>query len=470
MEALYRVERILTVSDSQLSVFGGVIFCRADRKDINTLEDLKGKSFMAADYKSLGGWRAAWGTLREHGIDPYKDFARLEFAGTHRAVPLAVKAGKVAAGTVRTDTLERMEQLGLIDTKSFRIINKQTYKKFPYLISTKLYPEWPFSKLSHTPNDLAKKVAIELLQLSPDSLPSKAAGIDGWTIPLDYHAVADLLKQLRLGPYKDYGKISLIDATRQYWYLIVLVVVTLTLMALSSAYISRLNRTLHRTNATLKHEVTFRKAALERLEQLNVTLGQERDRSQRYLDIVGVMVVALDKEGLVILINRKGCELLGYKEDEILNKNWFDICLPGELREDVKGVFNQLMAGDITPVEYYENPILTRDGEQRIVAFHNAVLYDSSHSIVGILFSGEDITERKLAEQEKQKLIENLQKALSEVKKLSGFLPICASCKKIRDDEGYWNEVEKYIGQHSEAEFSHSICPNCMRKLYPEIC
>jgi hypothetical protein len=71
-------------------------------------------------------------------------------------------------------------------------------------------------------------------------------------------------------------------------------------------------------------------------------------------------------------------------------------------------------------------------------------------------------------EQEKQNLIDELQKALSEVKKLSGFLPICASCKKIRDDTGYWNEIERYIGEHSEVEFSHGICPDYMRKLYPE--
>jgi hypothetical protein len=71
-------------------------------------------------------------------------------------------------------------------------------------------------------------------------------------------------------------------------------------------------------------------------------------------------------------------------------------------------------------------------------------------------------------EQEKQNLIDELQTALSEVKKLSGFLPICSSCKKIRDDKGYWSEVERYIGEHSEAQFSHGICPDCIRKLYPE--
>lgn len=79
-----------------------------------------------------------------------------------------------------------------------------------------------------------------------------------------------------------------------------------------------------------------------------------------------------------------------------------------------------------------------------------------------------DITERKRAEEALEKERERLSKALDEVKTLRGILPICASCKKIRDDKGYWNQVEKYVGDHSEAEFSHSICPDCMKKLYPE--
>jgi len=70
---------------------------------------------------------------------------------------------------------------------------------------------------------------------------------------------------------------------------------------------------------------------------------------------------------------------------------------------------------------------------------------------------------------EREKLITELQAALANVKKLSGMLPICASCKKIRDDEGYWNQIEAYIGKHSEATFSHGICPECARKLYPDI-
>jgi transcriptional regulator with GAF, ATPase, and Fis domain len=75
---------------------------------------------------------------------------------------------------------------------------------------------------------------------------------------------------------------------------------------------------------------------------------------------------------------------------------------------------------------------------------------------------------RKRIEEERESLITELQKALSEVKTLSGLLPICSSCKSIRDDSGYWNQIEAYIRDHSEAEFSHGLCPECMKRLYPE--
>jgi hypothetical protein len=79
-----------------------------------------------------------------------------------------------------------------------------------------------------------------------------------------------------------------------------------------------------------------------------------------------------------------------------------------------------------------------------------------------------DISEHKQHEKEREALIDHLKKSLAKVRKLSGLLPICASCKKIRDDKGYWNQIEAYIRDHSEAEFSHGICPDCTRKLYPE--
>jgi hypothetical protein len=90
-------------------------------------------------------------------------------------------------------------------------------------------------------------------------------------------------------------------------------------------------------------------------------------------------------------------------------------------------------------------------------------------AIFGVLL-GIFYMNNKDANAKKLKLIDRLQESLAEIKTLSGLLPICASCKNIRDDKGYWNEIEVYISRHSEAQFSHSICPECAKKLYPEIC
>ncbi len=132
--------------------------------------------------------------------------------------------------------------------------------------------------------------------------------------------------------------------------------------------------------------------------RLYQTAQQERDKAQRYLDITSVLFVAIDTQGKIVLINRKGCDTLERKEEEILGKNWFNTCLPVQVRESVKAVFNQLMTGEIKPVEYHENPVLTKSGEERLIAWHNTVLRDEAGNIVGILSSGEDITERKQAE------------------------------------------------------------------------
>jgi two-component system cell cycle sensor histidine kinase/response regulator CckA len=139
-------------------------------------------------------------------------------------------------------------------------------------------------------------------------------------------------------------------------------------------------------------------------KQADEALRQERDRAQQYLDIAEVMLVALNEQGKITLLNRKGHRILGYEEGELLGKNWFDTCLPAPVREEVKKVFNRLMAGEIEPVEYHENPVLTSSGEERMIAWHNIILTDEAGNITGTLSSGEDITARKQAEKEKEKL------------------------------------------------------------------
>ena len=145
-------------------------------------------------------------------------------------------------------------------------------------------------------------------------------------------------------------------------------------------------------------ELLARVEALLRTKQAERALRKERDRVQQYLDVAGVLFVVIDSCGEVTLINQKGCEILGYQQQDIVGKNWFDCFLPEGVREDVRGIFNRLMAGEVEPIEYAENAVLTRRGEERIIAWHNTVLRDWAGHIVGTLSSGEDITEYKRAE------------------------------------------------------------------------
>jgi len=123
-------------------------------------------------------------------------------------------------------------------------------------------------------------------------------------------------------------------------------------------------------------------------------IKEERDKAQKYLDIAGVILVVLDATGKVILLNKKGCEILGYEIEEIVDKNWFVNFLPKNIYSDVKAGFDELIAGNIEVAEYFENRILTKDGEERIIAWHNTLLRNDNGEIKGTLSSGEDITER----------------------------------------------------------------------------
>jgi PAS domain S-box-containing protein len=129
-------------------------------------------------------------------------------------------------------------------------------------------------------------------------------------------------------------------------------------------------------------------------------LREERNKAQQYLNIAGVIIVAINEEGVVSLINKKGCQVLGYEEDEILGQNWFDLCVPERDQDERKSLFTQVMAGEIDEGEDYENPIVNKSGEERIIAWHNTTLRDEKGNIIGTLSSGEDITLRKQTEEE----------------------------------------------------------------------
>ena len=151
----------------------------------------------------------------------------------------------------------------------------------------------------------------------------------------------------------------------------------------------------------IARDVTARKQAQE-------ALHRERDRAQGYLDIADVMLLVLDETGHITLINRKGSQILGYEQSELLGRDWFETCLPAPVREQVREIFGSLMAGKVEPAEYAEGLVRTRSGAERILAWHNTIVTDETGRIVGTLSSGEDITERRQAEEKQSTLIQKL--------------------------------------------------------------
>jgi len=133
----------------------------------------------------------------------------------------------------------------------------------------------------------------------------------------------------------------------------------------------------------------------------------EKDKAQMYLDMARVIFVALNNKGEVTLLNQKGCELLELLQEEAIGKDWFENFIPSKVRETVKESFDRLIDNNLEPDEYYENAVLTSTGKEKIIAWHNIALKNNNGDVIGSLSSGEDITERKYAEEAYRTLVDN---------------------------------------------------------------
>jgi PAS domain S-box-containing protein len=145
-------------------------------------------------------------------------------------------------------------------------------------------------------------------------------------------------------------------------------------------------------------------------------LRKEVEQLRTYLDLSDSLRVAIAPDQTVTYINKKGCDLTGYAREEIIGKNWFDSFLPKKTGKRTKKVFEDLMAGRVKPSEYFVNPILTKSGEEKLISWHNNILKDPSGRIISSISSGQDITERRKAEETLKKVLEKLRIDLHEGK------------------------------------------------------
>ena len=208
----------------------------------------------------------------------------------------------------------------------------------------------------------------------------------------------------------------------------------------------------------------------ERREQAEGALVASEQRLRAITASLGEGLVVVDQEGRVTFMNPEAERLLGWSEPELRGRPFHET------------VHDRRPDGSPYPADECPSRLVARTGSRATIddeiyfrkdgsAFHVSFIADpvsDSGKGGGVVIAFQDITVRKQREAERERMIMEHMDALSKVKVLSGMLPICSSCKKIRDDAGYWKQIESYIHEHSEAEFSHGICPDCATKLYPE--
>jgi PAS domain S-box-containing protein len=200
---------------------------------------------------------------------------------------------------------------------------------------------------------------------------------------------------------------------------------------------------------------------------MEAALTKERNLLRTVIDNLPDGVYTKDIHYRKTLTNRVDVFNMGRKsEAEVIGKDDYEL-FPKEIAEGFIADDKQVVQTGV-PVVNREERVIDANGRQHFLLTTKLPFRDEHNQIVGIIGIGRDITERKLAEEEREKLIAELQDAAADIKVLSGLVPICASCKAIRDDKGYWTQLEKYIQAHSLAKFSHGVCPDCMKKLYPK--
>ena len=145
------------------------------------------------------------------------------------------------------------------------------------------------------------------------------------------------------------------------------------------------------------HAIVYDISNLKQAEELVI---KERNKAHQYLDVAGSLIGVVNTDMNIVLVNRRACEVLGYTEDEVLGKNWFDTFLPDRVRNITKESYKKILAGELTPPPFMENYVQTQAGEERLILWHDVVLRDDTGRIMGTISSGEDITERKKKEVE----------------------------------------------------------------------
>lgn len=376
--------------------FGGVIFTRSERTDINELPDLRGKVVSSVAQQSFGSYLIERWTLFEHGI-LIGEMKKVNFTGMPQDnVVQEVLAGKADVGFVRTGVLESMVSEGKLKLDDIKVINQQPREVFPQLLSTELYPEWAFSAMPSVPERVIKSLSLALLNIDPEDKAAKMGKYYGFTPPGNYAPVEAVMLRLKMNPDR-YEQFDLRDVLKKYVLELVGSGILLILGMIGAAlYLARNNRELRNSSKErnkLDEELKRANASLElKVEQRTHELQKSEARFRYMFERHSSPMLLIDPlGGEIVNANLAACKFYGYTINDMRGMNIAQINTQSP--EEVDAERSRALALE---QNYFEFTHRLANGDERTVE-----VYSSPVDVEGraLLFSiVHDITERKLLE------------------------------------------------------------------------
>lgn len=363
------VRRQGEVSTSSL---GGVIFAAVGRDDITNLEDIQGRTIASPGRHFLGGFQAQALELKEAGVNVLRD-NRIKLVRSHDRVIRSVLRGDAEVGFVRTGILEELAESDPSLLDRVKVLNRQNLVGFPYIVSTRLYPEWPVVALPHVDSNIVRRVASALFAIEEDYPAALSAGIAGFATPADYRPVEYLARELRVEPYDQIPSLSWQDLIRQYWVWLAAILILLLLLTGAMFWLGRKKRELS--------------AEQRRLRRLILSWPQP---------------MLILRNGIFVDSNRAALELLGFAVPQSVHGKDIAAFSPqmqpgGEIsRQKMQKLLTRVRGDEVVQVEW---EFRRADGSHIEVDMMLAPVHEKDDTQPYVLCSWYDITRRKEAEQ-----------------------------------------------------------------------
>jgi len=360
------------INGQRFNAFGGVIITLAGRNDINALGNIKGKRIAVPDTESLGGYQMQAYELKKSGVYLPND-AKLVVTGMpHDNVIKAVLDGRADAGFLRSGVLEGATRDGMLEIKRLKVLNLQARPEFPQQLSTRLYPEWPFSAMPQTNERIARLVAAKLFTMEADSPFMRAMHIHGFSVPADYSSVEELLKELRFPPFDAAPSFTLQDVLDRYRWQIACALAVMSVIMLLTIRLLVIKRRLQLTTHELKMSESNLKAILDNEPEC-------------------ISIIAAD--GTFQHMNPAGLAMIEAESlEQVVNRSVYDFVAP-EYRSAYQDMHRRVLGGEKVHLEF---EVVSLNGQRRIFETHAVPIYDNK-AVVHLSVT-RDITDHKYAE------------------------------------------------------------------------